>query len=234
VCCPKGLADRQKAPLKLSSSFPTQPPTHPPLPSTFTATDRAVMAAAARRRQQPQASTLLLLLALLLLVTIAPAFLLLPTPSSSTRLHNNGQGQGDFDAPESDDGNSPPPAPSDMLARIMQVTLLARYIFYAVCLCLPSLPPFLPRSLLPRLHPLTDIQYLSPTGRAATTCFFGRRRRLGVVFLGVARYVLLGGKGGRGAREGKTGRLMTRRKKESKAGQMNSVHELILIPLYPS
>lgn len=33
---------------------------------------------------------------------------------------SNGQGQGDFDAPESDDGTSPPPAPSDMLARIMQ------------------------------------------------------------------------------------------------------------------
>lgn len=63
---------------------------------------------------------LLLLLSLLLLARIAHAFLL-PAPSHSPSRLGSGEDQGDFDIVDSDDGNDPPAAPSDMLARIMQV-----------------------------------------------------------------------------------------------------------------
>uniref|UniRef100_I2CSD8 Uncharacterized protein n=1 Tax=Nannochloropsis gaditana (strain CCMP526) TaxID=1093141 RepID=I2CSD8_NANGC len=60
-----------------------------------------------------------LLLSLLLLARIAHAFLL-PAPSHSPSRLGSGEDQGDFDIVDSDDGNDPPAAPSDMLARIMQ------------------------------------------------------------------------------------------------------------------
>lgn len=159
-------------------------------------------AAAARRharhhhrpQQRQQTSLLLLLLALLLLVTIAPAFLLpsISSTTTTTRMRN-GQGQGDFDAPDSDDGNSPPPAPSDMLARIMQVRDFAGHIFFMPSLS--SLCPFHPSSIraTPATQALFFYPFLPTTGCPTTACLVGRRRGLGIVLLGAARYV-----GGRG------------------------------------
>lgn len=154
LCCRKGLAPRPKGLLHSH---------HHTLPNHSSHTHRhrdAVMAvasataAAAAWRHQLQISTLLVLLTMLLLVTIAPAFLL-PTPSISSTMTttrmSNGQSQGDFDAPESDDGTNPPPAPSDMLARIMQVTYGAQCISFPMVTVLLSLPPSYPRSFARRL-----------------------------------------------------------------------------------